>query len=396
MGEFPPFALIVDDGELEPCCEVLSHLQLDWMRASTSAPASSLLWPTDLLVSTLQSVARLCGPEANRHGAAWLCVIDTPARPDALEKLRGAGVHFVVRRGPDGDLDRELLRQLFLQMAYSGADRRGSLRMLCSHEVRYVAGKHRGQAQLLDLSASACRILSPYWSPRGSDMQIFLPVELDPQAPTAYPARVLRSAPATSLHGRYMHYLVLEFVLTRELDAKLRYVMSAQQRAPALAALARPHKREFVLKEGDRRDAVRHDPSSMPAISYFHAEAPTLARAHDISVHGLRIEPTRDFQVGQSISLSLYRGIEESPLVLEAQVRRDDGERGLWLAFQQLDPKDVSELGRLLAELPSVESIATSLSPGSSPVIMATIRDPDARADASDSDPAPNPESLAG
>ena len=380
MGDFPPFALILDDGELEPCCEVLSHLQLDWMRASPSDPADSLLWPTDLLITTLEAVPQLAAPGANRHGATWLCVMDAPARPDALEKLRGAGVHFVVRRGPDGALDRELLRQLFLQMAYSGADRRGSLRMLCSHEVRYVAGKHRGQARLLDLSTAACRILSPYWSPRGSDIQIFLPAELDPEAPSAYPARVLRSAPAVSLHGRYMHYLVLEFLLTRELDAKLRYVMSGQQRTPALAALAKPQKRELTLKEEDRRDATRHAyPSSMAAITYFHPEAPRLLRAHDISVHGMRIEASGELQVGQTLALGLYRGIEESPLQLQAHVRRNDGERGLWLAFQQLDPKDVAELGRLLAALPSVESIGASLSPGSSPVVMATIHDHDPR-----------------
>jgi hypothetical protein len=384
MGDVAPFALVVDDGDLDACCEVLSKLELDWLRESGSSPAAGL-WPTELLISNRQAAARLAQiPAEERRDGTWLCVIDSRASASDLEALRALGVHFVIRRGPGGALDRELLRLLFLQIAYAGSERRGSTRMLCSHEVTYAVEGYRGRARLLDLSTSACRILTAYSVPRRQDLQVYLPLELDPQAPTAYPAHVVRSAPAVAADGRYMLYLILEFQLSRELHAKLEQIVKTQARSAAITELA-PRCDALVLQEEDRRAATRHayaDP--VAALTYLSADAPKLVRGHEISGRGMRIDPTSELSVGQNVVLALYRGPEQKPMMLQATVRRDDGERGLWVAFGAVEAKDRQSLNRLLAELPALERLTHGPGSGSGPIMMATIQAPAA-------DPHPRP-----
>src|SRR5262249_55226167 len=160
-----------------------------------------------------------------------------------------------------------------------------------------------------------------YGVPRGGDIQLVLPSDLDPQAPTVYPARVIRSAPATSADGKYMTYLVLEFRLSRELQAQLEYVVATQARNPRLSKLAEPVKSELTLEQEDRRTAGRHAyPEDVAALTYVGAQAPTLVRGHEISLRGMRVEATRDLAVGQRLMLGLYRGASRSPLMLHAQV----------------------------------------------------------------------------
>jgi hypothetical protein len=371
MGDFPPFALIVDSGELESCVAVLASLERDWLRAS-ARDLAGLVWPTELLISTAAAVPRLAAvPPAQRRDALWLCAIEPQAGPVELERLRTAGVHFVVRRAEDGSLDQELLRLLFLQLAYTGAERRGCQRMLCWHEVSYVFEGKRTYARLLDLSEAGCRVLAEYSLSRGSEVQLYLPRELDPQAPRPYTAVAVRSSPAMrEERGRVVNLtnLIFEFDVTKAERAALAYVLATQAKNPRVQKLNPVSRVPLSELEEDRRASNRRRYGRrVAALTYFSPDAPQLVRGREISGSGMRIEPTGELSVGQTATLALHRGRGRPPLRLKARVARDDGEGGLWLQFKDLTPALTGELDALLEELPSLESIATAPPTGALP-----------------------------
>jgi hypothetical protein len=211
--------------------------------------------------------------------------------------------------------------------------------------------------------------------PRNEELLLYLPAELDPRAPTAYRARVVRTAPAMSVDGKPMVYLILEFKLSAPLRQQLEQIIKAQGSAPTVSALAPQAQTqdELVLEERDRRGATRHAyPHRIHALTYVEADPQRLVRGHEISAKGMRIAPTRQLSVSDPLTLTLYRGSDQPPLPLQATVRRDDGERGLWLAFGPLSARDRQALNRLLEELPSIESLARGSS-APAPVVLASV-----------------------
>jgi hypothetical protein len=77
----------------------------------------------------------------------------------------------------------------------------------------------------------------------------------------------------------------------------------------------------------------------------------------DLSPHGMRIEPHPELALGQRLRLALYEPSIGRPVVLGAEVARDDGESGLALRFADLAPEAVEAIGTIAASLPAVEAL---------------------------------------
>ncbi|HEY8494392.1 MAG TPA: PilZ domain-containing protein [Myxococcota bacterium] len=103
-------------------------------------------------------------------------------------------------------------------------------------------------------------------------------------------------------------------------------------------------------------------------------EAARVLIGRDVSPGGMRVAPNPALYVGQRLRVALYGSPGDMPLVLDAAVTRDDGERGLVLAFDRLGERSQRALEKLLAVLPVLDG-------GSSPaagVVVSEILETDA------------------
>ena len=84
---------------------------------------------------------------------------------------------------------------------------------------------------------------------------------------------------------------------------------------------------------------------------------PIVLFGRDLSAGGMRIERIGDLRVGDRFRLALHGPMAPEPFVVQAEIVRDDGEAGFGLAFDAVDPAIATELEKLVACLPSVESL---------------------------------------
>ena len=104
-------------------------------------------------------------------------------------------------------------------------------------------------------------------------------------------------------------------------------------------------------RRGKRRAAYTH---TVPA---FGKRALRVLVGRDLSVGGMRIDPLPGLELGDRLHLAVYGDAGESPFLVWATVKRDDGENGMALAFDTLERTTADRLERLVGSLPSVESL---------------------------------------
>jgi hypothetical protein len=74
----------------------------------------------------------------------------------------------------------------------------------------------------------------------------------------------------------------------------------------------------------------------------------------------MRVAANPALRLGQCFRIALHGDPGEMPLVVDVQVLRDDGERGLVLAFRDLTESAEHRLAKLLEALPLVEACSES------------------------------------
>jgi len=80
----------------------------------------------------------------------------------------------------------------------------------------------------------------------------------------------------------------------------------------------------------------------------------------DLSVGGMRIERLNGVELGDRLHLALYGEPGEKPLLVWGTVSRDDGDTGVAIVFDRVDPTAARRLERLVGTLPAVESLHDS------------------------------------
>jgi hypothetical protein len=70
--------------------------------------------------------------------------------------------------------------------------------------------------------------------------------------------------------------------------------------------------------------------------------------ARDLSVGGVRVDPHPDLQLGDRFQLALYNAFFSEAIVVDAQVLRDDGERGIVLRFLDTSEHTARKISRIL------------------------------------------------
>ncbi len=110
---------------------------------------------------------------------------------------------------------------------------------------------------------------------------------------------------------------------------------------------------------GSPADERRRDPrgafdAKVPA---FGGRAMRMLVGRDISRGGMRVESTSEVELGDRLHLAIYGAAREEPFLVWATVQRDDGEDGVAVVFDEVHPKVADKLDKLIAMLPSIESL---------------------------------------
>jgi len=81
-------------------------------------------------------------------------------------------------------------------------------------------------------------------------------------------------------------------------------------------------------------------------------EATRILLGRDISLVGMRVDPDPHLAMGDELVIAIHLRAREKPLMVQARVDRDDGDRGLLLRFHDLSDDAVDRLRRQVDILP--------------------------------------------
>jgi hypothetical protein len=84
---------------------------------------------------------------------------------------------------------------------------------------------------------------------------------------------------------------------------------------------------------------------------------PRVLVGRDLSPGGMRVDPDPVLTPGQRLRLAVYGAAREEPFLVKARVIRSDAKDGAALQFEELDAETSRRVERLVALLPSVESL---------------------------------------
>ncbi len=92
-------------------------------------------------------------------------------------------------------------------------------------------------------------------------------------------------------------------------------------------------------------------------VAAFGNRALRVLVGRDLSRGGMRIDRLPEAEPGDRLHLAIYGEASQDPFLVWATVARDDGENGMGLTFDPLDPHVAEQLEQLVASLPAVEDL---------------------------------------
>lgn len=355
-----PRVLILHRRELHDVCRQLEALGVAYEERQTVSRPGSGNEPWRLVVATPQRVLEL---RASRNGdvANLVAVCDGFSKTLAA-KLARARVDFILRR----PVHPGALRLLLLHVLYRGPERRQDRRVSVGAPVRVRLGWRRRSAMLLELSTTGCRVQVAGAASPDARISIVLPAELTGK-PRAWRlrGRVVRSLLAKQEAGPDGQELAVRFeALARGASQTLADLVRRFGTGPASWKDApRPEPRSQPVREDDAspapsaRDAQAPERRRSPRLRYAKPVlvkgdgASRVLMGRDLSTGGMRVLRDPNLEIGDQLKIALYGEEGIPPVMLQAEVAREDGP---FLVLRFEDPGDagLEQLQRILTSLP--------------------------------------------
>ena len=340
-----PRVLLLHDGELADVRALLEELGLEIFEG---AGAASPCEPWRVVVSTPRRLPDL-RPPGDAPLPVRIVVLNGDART-LRSHLRRVGVDFLVRR----PFHPATLRLLLLRSLYRGSEKRRKPRVSVGAEVRMRVGLRRHPAILAELSAAGCRLFARRPLRRGDKLGVHLPAEVTGGRALRVRGEVVRVQAAPGQGADACDTAVVFRGVSARAAAQLEAAVARHASAPA--ALAGPSEAGAApqgvaaAREGERRGSARRAFSRR--VIALGEEAARVLIGRDLSLGGLRVEQGAPLKVGERVRLALHGGGDSLPLVVAAEVVRDDGERGFVLRFARLGGDGRRYVERMLEGLP--------------------------------------------
>jgi hypothetical protein len=347
--------LIVHDGELADVSALLDAQGARWreLRGGQADDTARLSGSHRVLIATARRMLALQSAPGERPDPrpVAIAVLDSDSRT-LRARLRRMDVDFLVRR----PVHPAALRLLLTDALYAGPERRREPRRSVGVPVRYRTGLWRRRALLTDLSLHGCGLLTPRPLRDGARIALHLPPALGVGRTLVLRGRVVRIGPAP-LPAEGGHAAAVRFgALSAAARDRLRSAVVIHACGPArLPEVPRPplvgasEAADEERRAGPRREFRRH------VIAHAAAGSGVLL-GRDLSRGGMRIARGPRLALGAALRLAIPLAPGEGPLVVDATVARDDGERGLVLRFGALAADGEARLKRALGYLPICRS----------------------------------------
>ena len=360
-----PAVLVLDDGELDSVERTLKDLCADYVRLTGDQIAGELERPRDLLITSgkrtfvmpaLQSAEGVEDP-------IWVAVHNQDFLP-LRERMRGLGVSFLVH----SSLDIESLRLFLLQMVHRGSERRASRRLPLGMDVTMLVERLEKTVRLLDVSVRGCRVLSPEPVSSNSTAVLLLPASISSGVRRELPGTVVRSSLGKARGGEIAYSVVLDFDdLEAEARAALEKLFRGEQIGAPVSPLADPASEaardaveQVEAEEQEQRGANRSVyERRVELLEPSDAAADTSGLGRDLSVDGVRVRGYADLEPGSTVTLALYGGRREEPVVVKSSVVRSYGSDEVAFRFEDLSAGQRKGLEKLAVGLGRLESLGS-------------------------------------
>jgi hypothetical protein len=353
-----PESLVLHDGELGDVCALLDRLGLFFTERRGNARGDDAAQRWDLVIATPRHMLEF-RPTAPGSSPVRIAVLDRDSKT-LRSMLQRAGIDMVVRR----PVHPAALRLLVLHCLYRGPERRRSPRVSVGAPVSFRTGLRRREAILADLSLTGGRLLCRYELERGQKLSLRIPTERGRGRLLRIDAEVLRVGPS-EVEG--MNSVALSFAPgSRRALERLREVVKRYAGGPAvLSGEAPPPVDELRIdgppgsgvgasaeggEDAERRDSPRRE--YVQHVIALGTEAGKVLVGRDISIGGMRVDPHPELLLGDELQIGLHLRAREKPVVVNARVARNDGERGLVLHFHGLSEAAASQLRSMVNLLP--------------------------------------------
>ncbi|MEZ4216918.1 MAG: PilZ domain-containing protein [Myxococcota bacterium] len=380
--------LVVYDGhELDDVYALLDELGARPVRARLSGPTRFRGWsrPPLLFVIPAAEALRIELPEAIALARSTRIAVADTSSEALLGRIARLGYDYLLRRPVHPDVVRLLLQRAL----YRGADARHDVRRPAGQRVGLRVGWRTLPATLVEFSAGGARVLVAADVAVRTDARLRLPRRLLGGRSASIACRVVRRR-GDSAPGVVSLALRFDEAIEPRALANLSRVLAGRAVGPVLAPSASWIER-WIERFRSWRGRAAHAPGSRrePAVAAIEeapfeerrqlrraaldrevvaldAEAHAAARVlvgRDLSLAGMRVDPEPDLRVGDALRIALYDPLG-APIELDARVVRDDGERGLALAFENLTSAAAGRLHGLVDELPDARSGAPTRAAG--------------------------------
>jgi hypothetical protein len=376
-----PTALLLDDGELEDVDLLLRELDADRVRLGADDRPDPWPWPASLLVATRRRALSLDPPAAEQRDYATIVVTDDDAMPS--DEAPGAiDFDYLVRR----PVHPEALRLLVLRALYRGHEQRAQPRLPVGSRVTWISGCRPGRATLLEISQGGCRLLATRDVAPGTRVALHVPRDLVGGVGLVLRGQVVRAHEGPSGDTSEATILAVEFetpgfLARNRIDSLLREleigpavfrdgeIPAGRTVAPPAPPTAVPQSNPTPVQAAPAAEPSRSDP-----VHRHQRRAPIqwevlsvderaervihVFMGRDLSTGGLRVEAHPALAMGDALRLAIYCAAGSDPLIVDAQVVRDDGDAGFGLRFMDVDPAVTQKLDAIVTSA-STEVVET-------------------------------------
>lgn len=334
-----PTALVIDDGTLGHLCALLQELRVDFRHVRGDA-LTAFKEPSSLLATTAAIGARLRGLRQHQD-STWLVFMRGASRSQRGLLQQGFDMAIPER------VHRPTLQHLLRNALYQGANTQRVRRVPVGQEVAFRGALKREHGVLIDLSPRGCRLLTENPPARGRGVVVQLTGQDDSLPPLALKGQVIRAVSAAHEGGERDESSVavsfdplkprqracLKQMLLERLGGPVPWPEDA--RGPAAAA------------PSPQRNALRV--SLDLEVTAVLRDGLTSLRVRDVSENGMRVDPSPKLPRGIRLTVAIPISAREEPLVVEGQIARDDGDRGLAIRFDPLRGESLRRLRTLIS-----------------------------------------------
>ena len=288
--------------------------------------------------------------------------------PTLREQLRKKGFDFLVRR----PVHPTALRLLVLRALYRGPERRREARFPIGAPVNYTVEGGKFSGVLSELSQKGCRLFVNSRVNPGTQIDLYIDPEQESRELIHVVGKVLRTTSGENWEnpGEIAVAMVFEHGDSNSEELIVEY-LSRREVGP-ITAVPDDEISQEADQGAERRVAARAGYREL-VISEGNAGNRALI-GRDISVGGMRVEPHPCLGIGDQLKLAIYADGHDDAILVTARVARDDGERGLGIAFEELEPEAIERLEKFVSGLPAVETLSFEETEGLGTVISEMLQ----------------------